>query len=237
MIKDKVRALVTGGTRGIGLAIASKFIENGIDVTVTGKLESGFGPPGSSFYQVDFMDNSGAEIFFTKVEDEGFDILVNNAGINKVSPFFETNIHDFDRIHSINVRAPFRLCQAVLPHMKLQKWGRIVNIGSIFGVISKANRGAYSASKFALDGITAALAAEVAEFNVLVNGVAPGFIKTEMTKISLGDAGIENIALEIPMRRLGEPPEVAALVAWLCSSENTYISGQNIVIDGGLTRV
>jgi 3-oxoacyl-[acyl-carrier protein] reductase len=121
--------------------------------------------------------------------------------------------------------------------MRQQRWGRIVNIGSIFGVVSKEFRAPYSASKFALDGMTAALAAEVASEGILANCVSPGVIDTELTRQVLSEAGIAELVTRIPIRRLGKPEEVAALVAWLVGPENTYISGQNIVIDGGFTRV
>src|SRR5581483_7156539 len=158
-------------------------------------------------------------------------ILVNNAGINKIGPFAEIAFEDFERIEHVNVTAPFLLMQSVVPSMRRKKWGRIVNITSIFGVISKEFRAPYSASKFALDGMTAALAAEVAVDGILANCVSPGFIETDLTRSILGDSGIAELVGRVPMRRLGKPEEVAAFVAWLVSDENTYISGQNLVID------
>jgi 3-oxoacyl-[acyl-carrier protein] reductase len=121
--------------------------------------------------------------------------------------------------------------------MRKNQWGRIINISSIFGVVSKEFRAPYSMSKFGLDGMTAALAAEVAADGILANCVAPGFIDTELTRSVLGESGIAAITAGIPIGRLGQPEEIAALVAWLVSPENTYISGQNIVIDGGFSRV
>jgi 3-oxoacyl-[acyl-carrier protein] reductase len=121
--------------------------------------------------------------------------------------------------------------------MRRRKWGRIVNIASVFGKVSKELRGPYSASKFALDGMTAALAAEAAADGVLANCVSPGFIDTELTRRVLGPAGIERLVATVPIRRLGRPEEIAAFVAWLAGPENTFISGQNIAADGGFTRV
>jgi NAD(P)-dependent dehydrogenase (short-subunit alcohol dehydrogenase family) len=112
-----------------------------------------------------------------------------------------------------------------------------VNISSIFGVISKEFRAPYSASKFALDGMTAALAVEVAADGILANCVAPGFVATDLTREVLGDAGMRDVAASVPIRRLAEPAEIASLVAWLVGPENTYLTGQNLVIDGGFTRV
>jgi NAD(P)-dependent dehydrogenase (short-subunit alcohol dehydrogenase family) len=124
----------------------------------------------------------------------------------------------------------------VVPAMRERGWGRIVNISSIWGTISREQRGAYSASKFALDGLTAALAAEVARDGVLANCVSPGFIDTELTRTVLGEDGIAELMAQVPARRLGSPAEVAAFVAWLAGPENTYVSGQNLVIDGGFSR-
>lgn len=230
-------ALVTGGTRGMGAAIAARLLADGASVIVTGTRPDGVAPNGCVYRAVDFADRVATEVFVTEVADWGVDILVNNAGINKIGPFDRLNPEDFDRIQAVNVRAPFLLCRAVLPGMRRKKWGRIVNISSVFGKISKELRGPYSASKFALDGMTAALAAEVAADGILANCVSPGFIDTELTRGVLGEAGIAELVARVPIKRLGKPEEVAALVAWLVGPENSYISGQNIAIDGGFTRV
>jgi 3-oxoacyl-[acyl-carrier protein] reductase len=231
------RVGVTGGTRGIGFAIATRLITDGAAVSITGTQPNGSGPSGSHFYAVDFCDRTGLETFVTQVEKLEFDILINSAGINKIAPFAEIAAEDFDRIQAVNLRAAFRLCQAVLPGMRKKRWGRIVSISSIFGKIGKEFRGSYAASKFGLDGMTAALAAEVASEGILANCVAPGFIDTDLTRRILGVNGINELVERIPIRRLGTPEEIAAFVAWLAGPENTYISGQNIAIDGGFTRV
>ena len=137
----------------------------------------------------------------------------------------------------MNLFAPFRLSQAAIPSMLDQNWGRIINISSIWGKISKEYRASYSASKFALDGVTLALAAEYSKNGILVNSVAPGFTDTELTRNVLGDNGIKKLAAGIPIGRIAKPEEIANLVVWLCSEENSYISGQNIIIDGGFTGV
>jgi 3-oxoacyl-[acyl-carrier protein] reductase len=129
------------------------------------------------------------------------------------------------------------LCRAVVPGMRARRYGRIVNVSSVFGSITKEQRAAYSASKFGLDGMTAALAVEVADENVLANCVAPGFIETDLTREVLGQAGMDELAGRVPIRRLGQPEEVAALVGWLASEENTYLTGQNVLIDGGFSRI
>jgi NAD(P)-dependent dehydrogenase (short-subunit alcohol dehydrogenase family) len=231
------KALITGGTRGIGAAVAARLIADGASVTVTGTSLKGIPPMGCSYYVVDFNDLTATEVFAREAAHWGIDILINNAGTNKISPFDQLALDDFDRIQQVNVRAPFLLCRAILPTMKEKGWGRIVNICSIFGKISKEFRAPYSASKFALDGMTAAMAAEVAKYGILANCVSPGFIDTELTRNVLGERGIGDIVSTIPIGRLGKAEEIAAFVAWLASPENTYISGQNIAIDGGFTRV
>jgi 3-oxoacyl-[acyl-carrier protein] reductase len=163
--------------------------------------------------------------------------LINNAGINKIGEFASIDIDDFDQIIKVNLRAPFLLCQSVIPNMKANQWGRIVNITSIFGHITKECRAPYSSSKFALDGMTAALAAEVSEYGILANSVGPGFIDTDLTRNVLGEKGILELKNKIPMKRLGHTKEIASLVSWLVSEENTYMAGQNIIIDGGFSRV
>jgi NAD(P)-dependent dehydrogenase (short-subunit alcohol dehydrogenase family) len=233
----KYRAVVTGATRGIGYAIAERLLKDGLEVIVTGTKKNGKYPAGSSYYQVDFLDEDSTNKFINFLKKQQINILVNNAGINKISEFSSIDINDFDRILRINLRAPFQICQAVIPYMEKIKWGRIVNLTSVFGNISKEYRAAYSSSKFGLDGMTVALAAEVSEKGILANSVGPGIIDTDMTRDVLGDSGINKLKGQIPMKRLGQVSEIASLVSWLVSNENTYMTGQNLMIDGGFTRV
>ncbi len=231
------KALVTGGSRGIGAAIAEHLRAEGAAVSVTGAGPRTQVSNGCLYYAVDFTNDVATERFSAELAGWDLDILVNNAGINAIAPFEEFPTADFDRIQQVNVRAPFLLCRAVLPAMRRKGWGRIVNITSVFGKISKELRAAYSASKFALDGMTVALAAEVARNGVLANCVAPGVIDTDLTRQILGETGVAALVAQIPIRRLGTADEVARLVAWLAGPENTYLTGQNIAIDGGFTRV
>ena len=237
MIDKKYCAVVTGATRGIGRAIAERLLQDGLDVIVTGTRKDAEYPIGSDYYQVDFLDDTATKAFIKYLKQKPIDILINNAGINKIDEFESIDIDEFERIQKVNLNAPFLLCQAVIPHMKKNSWGRIVNITSIWGEITKEYRAAYSSSKFGLDGMTVALAAEVASMGILANSVAPGFIDTDLTRKILGEKGIQEIQSTIPIKRLGNSSEVAAFVSWLVSEENTYISGQNIMIDGGFSRV
>jgi 3-oxoacyl-[acyl-carrier protein] reductase len=228
-------ALVTGGTRGIGMAIAQLLQEKDVTVFITGTTENQISNERFGYFKVDFSDLNSTIAFTKQVSAMDIDILVNNAGINKISPFEEINLDHFARIQQVNVTAPMLIIQSVLAKMKVRKWGRIVNITSIFGSVSRELRGAYSASKFGLHGLTSALALEVARFGILANCVAPGFVETELTRNILGQKGIDEVLRSIPMGRLAAPEEIARFVAWLVSPENSYICGQNLLIDGGFT--
>lgn len=227
---------VTGATRGIGAAIAAAFHTAGAKVIGTGTQSDAAGSF-DEYLQSDFGDlkqiQSCAE-FVRRVEP---DVLINNAGINKNLPFVEIDPQNFQHIQQVNVFAPFSLCQAVIPGMKRKGWGRIVNISSIWGKIGKEHRASYSTSKFALDGLTLALAAEHAADGILANCVAPGFTDTELTHKMLGDEGIRQMLSTVPIRRMASVDEIARFVVWLGSPENSYITGQNIAIDGGFSRV
>jgi NAD(P)-dependent dehydrogenase (short-subunit alcohol dehydrogenase family) len=233
----KYRAVVTGATRGIGYAIAERLLQDGLEVIATGTKKNGKHPSGSSYYQVDFCDENSTNKFINYLKKQKINIVVNNAGINKIGEFSSINIDDFDRILHVNLRVPFQICQAVIPYMENEGWGRIVNLSSVFGTISKEYRASYSSSKFGLDGMTVALAAEVSEKGILANSVGPGFIDTDMTREVLGESGISKLTGQIPIKRLGQTSEIASLVSWLVSNENTYMTGQNLMIDGGFTRV
>jgi len=230
-------ALVTGGTRGIGASIAKSLHVLGADVIITGTKSDYVVEDDYRYKCIDFSIKEGLDDFSKEIKKLGIDILINNAGINQIGPVSEIKVKDFEKVQQVNVTAPFMLCQAVLPKMRENKWGRIVNISSIWGKISKAYRAPYSASKFAIDGLTAAISAEVAGDGVLVNSVAPGFIDTELTRNVLGVEGMQQIALQVPAKRIGTTEEIAEFVVWLAGLDNTYISGQNIAIDGGFTRV
>ena len=231
------KVLVTGGTRGIGYQISQAFCDNGAEVHVTGTKKQGKHPGGAIYHACDFTELGELDRFCASLGELGIQILVNNAGVNSPAPFADIASAEFLRVQHVNLYAPFRVCQAVLSGMQSARWGRIVNIASIWGIVSKEQRAPYSASKFGLDGMTVALAAEVAQQGILANCVSPGFIDTELTRKVLGEKGVSEMVEKVPIRRLGDCQEVARLVLWLCSEENTYVTAQNIAVDGGFSRV
>jgi 3-oxoacyl-[acyl-carrier protein] reductase len=221
-------ALVTGGTRGIGLAIATALREAGAKVIVTGSS-------GRDGLKVDFKDEKATERFAETIVSENIDILINNAGINKIDAVGDIKTEDWDAIHAVNLRAPFVLMRALAPAMAKRGYGRIVNISSVFGHVSKSQRASYSSSKHGLLGLTQAAALDYAQSGILVNALAPGFIDTELTRTVLTPAQIKDMVAAVPLGRLGTPEEIATVALFLASSSNTFITGQSIVADGGFT--
>lgn len=230
-------AVVTGASRGIGSAIARRLLADGAAVIGTGSSADGTVPEGCVYRAVDFMDSAATDAFAAETAKQGPDILVNCAGINKIGPFAEIQTGDFEAIQRLNTTVPFILCRAVIEPMKKKGAGRIVNVSSVWGKIGKELRASYATSKYGLQGMTAALAAEVTQWGILANCVSPGPIETEMTRSVLSEEQLAELLAMVPAGRLGQPEEVAAAVAWLAGPENTFISGQNIAVDGGLTRV
>ena len=163
-------------------------------------------------------------------------VLINNAGINRIDRLEDINSIDFEEVLKVNLKGPFYLSKFVSRKM-LNKGGRIVNIASIWSKITREGRTSYVASKAGLDGITRATSVDLAGANILVNTVSPGFTLTDLTRRSLTAVEMQELVSKIPLGRMAETEEVAELVAFLASDKNTYITGQNIVIDGGFTNV
>lgn len=232
-------ALITGGGQGIGAAITKALRAIGYNCTITGR--SSARPehldPAIGYLALDFLNKASVSGVITDVQHVlEPDVLINNAGINLKGAMTETDDNRLDLILQTNLNGPYRLTRSCLPAMARRGWGRIVNITSIWSVTGNPLNTAYCASKFGLDGLTASLAAEVANQGILVNAVSPGYTLTEVVRRKYTDAQLEEVSRHIPAGRPGNPEEVAELVAFLASEKNTYILGQNICIDGGLTR-
>jgi len=244
-LKDRV-ALVTGGSRGIGKEICFALAREGATVIAcarraeclnslpaeaadrkcTGKVIA---------RQLDVTRGSDVEKFVEEIASEfgRIDILVNNAGITKDGLLMNMTEEQFDEVLGTNLRAVFLMTREVAKHMVRARWGRVVNITSVSGMMGNAGQANYAASKAGVIGFTKTVAKELAKRGVTCNAVAPGFINTDMTSV-LSDKVKEQVKPLIPLQRFGEPQEVAAAVAFLAAPAASYINGQIIVVDGGL---
>lgn len=232
----KKRALVTGASRGIGASIVKKLSEDGFEVYGTSTSGEGKTIGVHQWVSGDFSTQKGIDDFLTRLKKiSSFDVLVNNAGINIIKSQNRVTKEDYSRMESVNLRAPYQITQMVLKQMAEKKYGRIIHIASIWSVVSKANRSLYSTMKTGLLGMTRAAALEWAAHNILINSISPGFVQTELTKKSLTTEQQDVIKKQIPIKRFAQPDEIAETVSFLCSNKNTYLTGQNIIIDGGFT--
>lgn len=240
--KNKI-VLITGSSRGIGRETALLFLEKGAHVILTGTSQtlpkSLEGIQGSFEYlQADFTTDEGIEEFLHKlVNYTKIDVLVNNAGINRLDEITDINDQDYIEVMSVNVNAPFKISRSIASKMKTNGYGRIVNIASIWSVITKPKRTIYTMSKNALVGLTKTMGVELASYGIMVNAISPGFTLTELTKKTLTEADFNTLASQVPARRFAEPNEMAQVILFLASKENSYMTGQNIVVDGGFTNV
>jgi len=236
--------IITGATRGIGKQIADDLFNLNAKIIITGTKEI-FDQKDYSkdlkrvqYFKSDFTKKEDLENFIKEINKiDNIYGLVNNAGINILNSIDNILFDDWMNMLSVNLTAPLMLMNAVSNKMLQSKTGRIINISSIFGKISKEKRGAYSATKAGLHGMTQGVSNDLAKYNILVNSISPGFIKTDLTKKNLSNSQINDLENLIPQKRLGDVKEVSKLAIFLLSEFNTYITGQNIIIDGGFTNV
>lgn len=252
MDRKTKRAIVTGGTRGIGRAIVKElaaksccgvlfsdvaFIYNSCDECAD-ELEKEVGSLDTKIFgfKADASSLEDAQKTVDEAIDKlgGVDILINNAGITRDNLLLRMSEKDFDDVISANLKSVFNYTKAVLKPMIQQRYGRIVNIASVVGLIGNPGQANYVASKAGVIGFTKAMARELASRNITVNAVAPGFIETGMTK-KLDEKQREALLKNIPLGRMGKPEDIARVVGFLCSPEADYITGQVIAVDGGMT--
>lgn len=240
-------ALVTGATRGIGKAIADTLWQSGAEVYLTGTKQEEIdalnqevkvqGIERKHYLCVNLSNEDSLNKFLQELEKiPQIDICVNNAGINIVRDFCEVSFEEFLKVQKVNVFGPRQILNVVVPKMKANKYGRIVNIASIWSVINRPGRSSYGISKNAIHGLTKALSIELAADNIMVNSVSPGFTMTELTKNTNTPEQLVELGNKIAARRLADPQEQANVVAFLCSEQNSYMTGQNLVVDGGYTN-
>ena len=239
-------ALVTGGGRGIGAAIARRLSNDGARVVVLDRERTPLAAEiGALDVNCDLTDLASIEAALAQVKREAGDvsILVQNAGIGESAPFTKTTDEMWNRAMALNATAAFRVARAIVPEMIAAKWGRVVNVASIAGLVGQAYVSAYCASKHALVGLTRAMAAELAKTGVTVNCVCPGFVDTEMTAKTIAnivqktkrtpEEARKSLEDMNPQKRLVLPEEVADCVAMLVGENARSINGQAIEIDGG----
>lgn len=216
------KAFISGASRGIGRAIAERFAQEGYEVIAP------------SSRALDLSDPGSISRFFSGFR-EPIDVLVNNAGTNQLAGVDDITVEQLGSTLAVNLQGPILLAKAIAPGMKSRHYGRILNISSIWSIVAKQRRLPYIAAKSGINGITRALALELAPFNILVNALAPGYVNTDLTRQNNSEEALQGIRAMIPIGRLAEPEEIAELAAFLCSDRNSYLTGQTVVMDGGYT--
>ena len=235
-------ALVTGGSRGIGLVIAEELAKAGAKVAVVARNETGAqsaaeGLPGDGHrgYGCDVADAESVNALVKRVEDEmgGLDVLVNNAGVTRDNVLMRIKDDDWDAVLDTNLRGAFNTIRAATRGMMKRRSGRVINISSVVGITGNRGQANYAASKAGLIGLTKSVAKELASRNVLVNAVAPGYIETDMTH-DLPEAARDALMAQIALGRLGSPGDIAPVVRFLAGPGAGYMTGQVLVVDGGM---
>ena len=226
------KVIVTGGNRGIGKGIVLSLLDQGYLVLATSRDSKKFGMSHQNLEvtNLDVCDQASIDNFQKIVNDFDPDILINNAGITKDNLFLRMTEDDWAEVIDTNLNSVFRMTKLVVRGMLKKKWGRIINISSISGSMGNPGQTNYSASKAGVEAFSRSLAKELGSRNITVNSVAPGFIQTDMTQ-GLID---EEITKKIPLQRVGSVEDVASLINFLVSEESNYITGQTLVVDGGL---
>tara|TARA_B100001059_G_C17782553_1_gene555118 strand:+ start:366 stop:1109 length:744 start_codon:yes stop_codon:yes gene_type:complete len=237
--------IITGATRGIGQQIAKDLNELNGNLILTGtdknqieKLNQLNRSPRIKYKHLDFLDDDSTNKFLNYISRlEKIDVLINNAAINRLNSIQKSTIKDWDDMIGVNLTGAFKIIRSISPIMIKNKYGRILNVSSIFGSISKEKRVIYSATKSGLNGITTGISNDLSKHDILCNSISPGFVKTELTFKNLTKNEIVALERQIPIGRLAEPSDISKTSIYLVSNLNKYITGQNIIVDGGYTNI
>jgi len=233
----KKNIFISGASRGIGKSMAQHFAKNNFNVVGTSRNNFKFDNDLENLFPIklDVTSRNDVKDCFDELKSKNLlpDILINNAGITADQLFLRMSDDDWDNVINTNLTGTFNLTKIFLKNMIKNKFGRIINISSISGLMGNPGQVNYSSSKAALNGFTKSLAKEVGSRNITVNCVAPGFIDTDMTSY-IGDNERNEILKQIPLNKFGLPEDISKLVMFLMSDEASYITGQTISIDGGL---
>ena len=215
------KILVTGYSSGIGNCLIKKYLSLGAKVYSTStKLE--FKKKNLIVLKCNFLNQNSQDIFFKKIENITFDVVVNNAGINIIDEIYNIKDQDIEKIIRINLTIPAQIIKFTSRRMIKRRKGKIINISSIFGSISKSKRASYSSSKSGLIGLTKASALDLAKYNILVNSVSPGFIDTKLTRKILGKNLMKKMKNQIPLKKIAKPDEIIPYIIFLSSDNNNY---------------
>ncbi len=231
------KAVVTGGASGIGEAIARRFVKEGYEVIILDmdkeRGEKVAKELGVHFFQANVADYDGIKELWQNSLLQGVDILINNAGITRDNLFIRMTQEEWNLVINVNLKGTFNCTKMVVRDMMKKRWGRIINMASVIGIMGNAGQANYAASKAGVIAFTKSLAKELGSRNITVNAVAPGFIETPMTA-KLSREIIEEYKKLIPLKRTGTPEDVANVVYFLTTEDASYITGQVIQVDGGM---
>jgi 3-oxoacyl-[acyl-carrier protein] reductase len=222
-MKNQRTVFLTGGARGIGAAIRQELVTAGYTVISPSREE------------LDLASKDSVEAYLRKHADLVADVLINNAGMNVPEKISKITWDTWGKTLQTNLASAVRLLQFMAPGMSSRGYGRILNTSSILGIVTKEGRAAYSMTKAALNALTRSAALEFGAGGVLVNSLAPGYVDTELTRQNNSPEALTSIIRSIPLGRMADPKELAKVACFLVSDQNTYLTGQTIVVDGGFT--
>jgi len=242
---DNQVIIVTGGTRGIGRKISEDLILLNAYVIATGTNKDEINYLNKLnkydnliFRHLDFLDKYSLESFIDDIEKRTkIDVLINNAGINRLNEIQNYQDNDLDDMFKVNLAGPFSLTRTVSKKMIINNYGKILNIGSIFGTISKPKRSIYTSTKSGIHGLTIGSSNDLSKYNILCNTLSPGFVLTDLTKKNLSKSELKKLEKQIPLGRLASVNDISSTAIYLTSNLNYYLTGQNIIVDGGFSNI